>query len=285
MKKLFTFTKGQQLAIILLLLTILSLLCIRIYLPYFITTPSTKNSTSIQQLLSQIQIDSNVGYSNNYYSKKADTPAKLTPFRFNPNTLDSAGWIRLGLPEKTVRTILNYRNKGGRFYNHESLKRIYGLHEIEYQQLATYIDIPNSYAQKPKEHIQVELNSADTSLLKKLNGIGSKLSQNIIQYREQLGGYVRVEQLKEVWGIQEETYEKIKSHCKVNTSSVKKINLNEAPLAELNKHPYLKGDIAKAIADFRKAKQYQIDQLSQLKEIELIDEQIFRKIAPYLTLQ
>ena len=115
-----------------------------------------------------------------------------------------AGFRRLGLRDKLVSTLLNYRNKGGKFYNKESLKRIYGLYDDEYKQLEPFIEIRNSkkeYNTKPKENLSIELNSADTTQLIKLRGIGSKLSMNIIGLRTQLGGFARVEQIKEVYGI------------------------------------------------------------------------------------
>jgi DNA uptake protein ComE-like DNA-binding protein len=107
---------------------------------------------------------------------------------------------------------------------------------------------------------------------------------NIVKYRIELGGFTRVEQLKEVWGISPETFDMIKGNCHVNSKSIKKINLNEATLAEINVHPYLKGEIAKALVNYRKQHNYKIDNLLQIKEIELINDEIFRKIVPYLKL-
>jgi competence ComEA-like helix-hairpin-helix protein len=120
--------------------------------------------------------------------------------------------------------------------------------------------------------------------MNKLRGIGNKLSMNIVKYRIELGGFTRVEQLKEVWGISPETFELIKGNCHVNSKAIKKINLNEATLAEINVHPYLKGEIAKALVNYRKEHNYKIDNLLQIKEIELINDEIFRKIVPYLKL-
>ena len=237
-------------------------------------------------MIRQIQFDENTdNYTDNNY--KNYIPVKLTPFSFDPNTLDSAGFKKIGLRDKLIHTIINYRNKGGRFYNNESLKRIYGLHEDEYNQLEPYISITsnNHFEQRKKEAISVELNSADTALLVKLRGIGSKLSMNIIQYRNQIGGFARTEQLKEVYGISDETFDMIKSSVHINASLIRKINLNEATYNEINMHPYLRGEIARAIVDFRKKKNYHLDNIAQLKEIELINDEIFRKIAPYITIQ
>lgn len=253
-------------------------------MPYVIYPKEEIPSDELQQMMAKIKIDTS---QNNYYSSNEKyVPSKLTPFNFNPNELDSNGFIRLGLRPKLAHTILNYRNKGGHFYNKEGFKKMYGLREEEYQQLEAFISIPetNQYQSKPKEIISIELNSADTMQFNKLRGIGNKLSMNIVKYRTELGGFAKVEQLKEVWGISPETFEMIKGNCRVNVSAIKKINLNEATLAEINVHPYLKGEIAKALVNFRKEHNYKIDNLSQIKEIELINDEIFRKIVPYLSL-
>jgi competence ComEA-like helix-hairpin-helix protein len=290
-KEYFTFTKGQSIAILILSIIIFVGSFLYFLLPQWTLKYNSGNSDKIDEMIAQLQVDSATANQNYSYSKDKEDkkPQKLTPFMFDPNTLDEAGFLKLGLRDKLVATLLNYRNKGGKFYNKESLKRIYGLHPEEYAQLEPYINIPGSYNSKStnntKTAVTVELNRADTSQLVMLNGIGSKLAMNIVKYRTQLGGYVRLEQLNEVYGISPETYQKIKGNCKVDQSMVKKLNLNEATFAELNLHPYLKGEIAKSIADFRKSKNYHIDNIHQLKEIQLINDEIFRKIAPYLIVQ
>jgi len=290
-KEYFTFTKGQSIAILILSITIFACSFMYFLLPQWTAKSNNRNIAKLDEMIAQMQVDSATATQNYSYSKDKEEikPQKLTPFMFDPNTLDESGFLKLGLREKLVGTLLNYRNKGGKFYNKESLKRIYGLHPEEYAQLEPYINIPGSYdsksTNKTKTAITVELNRADTSQLVLLNGIGSKLAMNIVKYRTQLGGFVRLEQLNEVYGISPETYQKIKGNCKIDQSAVRKLNLNEATFAELNLHPYLKGEIAKSIADFRKSKNYHIDNINQVKEIQLINDEIFRKIAPYLIVQ
>lgn len=284
----FEYSRRQQRAIIFLVFLVVALSAIRFYLPYLERHKTYVSSNELKQLIALIEVDSS-NDDHSYTTRENYKPSVLTPFKFNPNVLDEAGFKRLGLRDKLVATLLNYRNKGGKFYNKESLKRIYGLHEDEYKQLEPYIDIPDSYPRqyerKPKELISIELNSADTSQLIKLRGIGSKLSMNIIRLREQLGGYARTEQIKEVYGISEETFEAIKGSLHINLSLIRKLNLNAATLYELNAHPYLRGDLARALVDYRKQHNYKIDNLNQIKEIPLINDEIFRKIVPYLRVE
>ncbi len=288
-KSYFTFTKNQSRAIVTLVICIISCLILYFSMPYMFAKKNEIQNEELYRLMAQITIEDTHGdYAENYLQKYV--ARKLTPFHFDPNTLDSNGFKKLGLSEKLVHTILNYRNKGGKFYNEESLKRIYGLHEEEYKQLEPYIKISigggsSYFKSKEYETITIEVNSADTAQLIKLKGIGSRLSMNIVHYRTQLGGFVNKDQLKEVYGISDQTFGMISSSIKVNTSLVKKINLNEATFQEINAHPYLKGEIGKAIVDFRKKNNYHIDNIFQLKEIELLDDKLFRKIAPYINTQ
>lgn len=278
-REYFLFSRSQQKAILFLtgiicLLTIASYLLPTFYQPH-IQLPDKE----IQTWMANIESDT----APKYLSSKVYQATKLTPYNFNPNTLNEEGFRKMGLREKLISTIINYRNKGGKFYNAESLQRIYGLHEDEFKQLSPFIDIPSK--EHKNENFHIELNTADTSALIQLKGIGSKLSQNIIKYREQLGGFYNMHQLKEVYGISEETMTWISPSLYINKSKIKQINLNEATLYELNAHPYLKGEIARALVDFRKAHNYQIEHLEQIKEIGLINEEKYRKIVPYLRIQ
>lgn len=281
-KDYFTFTQGQTRAIIFLLICIVCCSILYLLLPAFLRQPIKPDQQEVERLLASIKFDE----PEDNFAETSNT--KLTPFPFDPNTLDSAGFRQLGLRPKLVHTILNYRNKGGHFYRKEGLQKIYGLQPNEYEQLESFINIaqPNDqkgYAQP--DAIVIELNSADTGALVKLRGIGSRLSMNIIQYRTQLGGYATVTQIKEVYGIKQETFDAIRGSLRVNVSKIKKINLNEATFAEISQHPYLRGDVGKAIVDYRKKKGYHLEDIGQLKEIELINEELFRKIAPYITVQ
>lgn len=285
MKEFFTFTKGQHRALIVLLILIFLASIFYFSIPSLFSQKQMLPNGELEKWMAQIEVDSNF-YENSTHSHGDVRPSKLNPFPFDPNTLDEKGFKKLGLRDKLIATLLNYRNKGGKFYNKESLRRIYGLQADEYSQLESFIVIENNNAYaKSKPAIHVELNTADTALLVQLRMIGSKLAMRIVEYRERLGGFVHVNQLKEVYGISPETFAIIVPNCRVQVHRTKKINLQTATYSELNAHPYLHGEIATAIADFRKSKHYQIDNLEELRGIPLINEEIFRKIVPYLSLQ
>ncbi len=138
---------------------------------------------------------------------------------------------------------------------------------------------PPSYMQK-KAYI-VAINSADTLDLKELRGIGSAYARRIVAYREKLGGFVRKEQLREVWGIDTALYARIAQQITVNASEVRKINLNSASIDQLKRHPYLDYYLAKEIVKHRE-KYGNFSAVEDLLKVNLIDEATFKRVKPYL---
>ena len=218
-------------------------------------------------------------------------------FQFDPNTLSAEGWQRLGLNSRTIKTINNYRSKGGRFYKKEDLKKIWGLPEAFYNRVADYIIIENalpSYSNnytlptytpsKGKRDVSVvQVNSADSTELIALPGIGSKLAARIINFRDKLGGFHSTEQIRETYGLPDSTFQMLKPYLKIDAAAVKKINLNTATKDELKTHPYIKWALANAIVEYR-SQHGAFKSIEELKNIMLIDEATFNKIAPYFSL-
>ena len=204
--------------------------------------------------------------------------------------------------DKTIKTIENYRSKGGRFYKPEDLQRIYGLHDDEYKRLRPYVKIESITSKandgfvssKPKNEIQtsktdaarfpiVDVNTADTTAFISLPGIGSKLAARIVTFREKLGGFYSVEQIGETYGLPDSTFQKIKQYLKLDNASVKKININTATVDELKTHPYIKFNLANPIVAYRN-EHGAFSKLEDLKKLMAVSDEIYEKIAPYLTL-
>ena len=216
-------------------------------------------------------------------------------FQFDPNSLPVEGWQRLGLSEKTSKTINKYRSKGGKFYKPEDIKKIGGMPEGFYERVKDYIviaSVQNKYAQnnfektsytKPeRKPVIVSINEADTSAFIALPGIGSKLSARIVNFREKLGGFYSVEQVGETYGLPDSTFQKIKASLQLS-GNVKKLNINTATKDELKLHPYIKWNLANAIVEYRN-QHGAFKSLDDLKNIALIDEATFEKIVHYLSL-
>ncbi|MFI5162771.1 MAG: ComEA family DNA-binding protein [Sphingobacteriales bacterium] len=128
----------------------------------------------------------------------------------------------------------------------------------------------------------VELNTADSSKLTQLNGIGASFAKRIISYRNRLGGFIRKEQLKEVFGLDSEKYAGLQAQVSVDASQIKKINVNTVTFDGLSHFPYLTYKQMNAIIRFREQHgEYEL--LTDLKNIAIMDDVTLQKIKPYIT--
>jgi competence protein ComEA len=127
------------------------------------------------------------------------------------------------------------------------------------------------------------LNQADAATLRLLRGIGPVFSERIIRFRDALGGFVSVAQLQEVYGLPDSTYQQIKGYLSVSEGTVRKLLLNEVTETELAAHAYIGKRLAGRIIALRH-ELGDFTEMSQLKKIPLINEEKYRKIAPYLSL-
>jgi DNA uptake protein ComE-like DNA-binding protein len=227
-------------------------------------------------------------------SETNDNRASATlsePFYFDPNTLDSVGFIQLGLSTKTTKYLLNWRNKGKHFYKKEDLKPLYSLTETEYHRIAPYIQIKetepsnnySTYVKKAPLPAYINLNRADSATLVRLNGIGAILAHKILERRRNLGGFLMHEQLLEIYKFPDSTFTYLKEKLTINPSEVDKIKLNSCTENQLAQHPYIGEKMAKNILLLRKGLN-KYENISQLRQVPLMNEEKYRKIAIYCTI-
>ncbi len=131
------------------------------------------------------------------------------------------------------------------------------------------------------EAVMININSADSIELQQIRGIGPVLSKRIVKYRYLLGGFVSREQLKEVYGIDDERYNQIENQFYTDTSGIRHMDLNKVDQYTLARHPYLNESQAGAIINYRKLKG-SIAEPERLLEEYILDEEVYRKISPYL---
>jgi competence protein ComEA len=219
-------------------------------------------------------------------------------FYFDPNTLTTEGWKKLGLRDKTIKTIQNYLSKGGHFRKPEDLSEIYGLFEDEYERLEPYIRIENqgtspsafsknekslaSLTQKKEHYPIVDINTADTSAFIALPGIGSKLAMRIINFREKLGGFYSINQVGETFGLPDSVFQTIRQYFKLENPVVRKININTATLDELKAHPYIRYNLANPIIAYRN-QHGPFSKVEDIKAVMAVNNEIYNRIAPYLS--
>lgn len=218
-------------------------------------------------------------------------------FAFDPNTLSHSGWKDLGLKEKTIQTILKFREKGGRFSTPEDLGRIYGLGAGKYEELRPWVRIPKKpesekpsgifkpYQQStPRSNLPTfGINSADTSAWIALPGIGSKLASRIVAYREKLGGFFSIAQVREVYGISDSVFQIIQSRLQPEPALLRKMDVNSVTEKELGTHPYFRGKLASLLPAYRQ-QHGAFTNLEALKDIPVVTDDIFQRIIPYLKL-
>lgn len=291
----FGFNKQQCNGLVVLVCISFLLLVIRLTYPSFIKPADIV----IKNLpLTERRLDSNYRATHAAYrhAYKEQTPGHL--FAFDPNTVSYDQLVSLGFREKTATTFLKYRNKGFVFKEKKDLQKIYGVSDKFYATLEPFIVVENKksagkqeadllpgkskknedFTAKQPAQKTIELNSCDSSALVALSGIGPSYAKRILKYRSILGGYVAVEQLKEVYGLPEDVFEKIKPFVTINPLLVKKINLNKDDFKAVNKHPYLSYELTKVIFDWRR--KTTITPIN-LKDI-LNDELLYKKLLPYV---
>lgn len=128
--------------------------------------------------------------------------------------------------------------------------------------------------------IVIDANSADTSILKKIPGIGRVISKNIVSYRNRLGGFYDVRQLLEVEYVDSALL--VWFHLKSDV--FRRINVNKAGLDELRSHPYMDFHKAKAIVDFRR-KRGRISGMSQISMFKEFSDEDISRLSHYFTFE
>lgn len=143
---------------------------------------------------------------------------------------------------------------------------------------------PYGKSDRTRGTLLVELNSADTTELKQIRGIGSVFAMRILKFRDALGGFVSKEQLLEVYGFDREKFEQVSPQVVLDTLKINKLNLNTASVEDLDRHPYITKKQAVAIFTSR-VKKGDFSKAEEVKNIALMNDSSFVKVAPYLTVQ
>jgi competence ComEA-like helix-hairpin-helix protein len=130
----------------------------------------------------------------------------------------------------------------------------------------------------------IDINSADTTVFISLPGIGSRLASRIVNFRNKLGGFYSVTQVGETFGLPDSTFQKIRLYLKLGNTPVRKININTATVDELKAHPYLKYAVANPIVSYRN-EHGPFSRIEDIRNVLVVTEEIFLKIAPYLIIE
>ena len=231
-KDYFTFSKKERNAVFILI----SILAVIIVLPLFVPAKKLdiKIDTKLQQQLDSLQ-QTHSQYKNDYTDtvptkdSVLHTDVSIRLFPFDPNTLDEQGFKQLGLSDKVIHTIINYRSKGGYFKTPQDIKKIYGLSGADAERLIPYIKIAsaaknNNYKNdvnqdenKPAEsntnyyHI-ININTATAEEWKTLPGIGDIIANRIVKFRNSMGGFKSVDDVKKTYDLSDSTFNLIRPY-------------------------------------------------------------------------
>lgn len=138
-----------------------------------------------------------------------------------------------------------------------------------------------TYQEKLKKGETIELNSADTSDLKMIPGIGTGFANKIVKYRNALGGYISISQLTEVWGLDDDLYNKITPYITIVPAN-KKVKINSDDFKTLNKHPYISYQQAQVIIDIRERKGL-IESIERLSLLDEFTDSNIKQLKPYIS--
>ena len=268
LRRFLSFNKGERMAIvtILVLILLLILACV-LHRPHVSFDQSALHNLDSMLALRQAALDEQ--RNRTAMSDPAQLTMELSPFPFNPNTMTEEDGRKMGLTDRQIRNVINYRDKGGKFYSKKDFGKLYSISESDYAQLEPYIILPevtrkrskqnsvvyNSDKEKadtaPKVILPVELNTVDSATMVELPQIGPYLAMRILDFREKLGGYVHKSQLLAVKGMDSARFVGIEPYFMIAGIEPRKMNVNHADFKTLLYHPYLNYEQVKIIVNHR----------------------------------
>ena len=147
----------------------------------------------------------------------------------------------------------------------------------------SYADNKTTYTKKDYYDFKIEVNSATAEEYEKLYGIGKVFAQRIVTFRDKLGGFYTIEQIKDVFGVEDSTFQKFKKNLTIKPVKIQKININTATVEALTANPYFFSTIAKQIIGYRtKVKPFAaVDDIKNLYFVKDHPEQ-YNKMLPYV---
>ncbi len=236
-------------------------------------TESNKNESNITERYLNVQ------------SQKPEIKSEL--FAFDPNVMSAEEARKLGINSRTYTILRNYISKVGKLKTADQFRKIYGIDENTFNRLKPFIQISNQeekqinkYVPKEDNH-RIDINKATSHDLLPLPGIGEKLADRIIKYRNILGGFVSSAQLHEVYGLSDSVIQNISKKIYFD-GNISKINLNKMEYDSIKSHPYFGYKLAKIILEYRK-RNGAISNEMELSKIEAIDSLRLAKIKPYVS--
>ncbi|MGQ9846209.1 MAG: helix-hairpin-helix domain-containing protein [Bacteroidales bacterium] len=296
LKSYFQFTRKERNGILFLLFIIVLIWIIYISLD-FIFKPNFHEYSQFEK-----QIDSFYASINDSQINTKNTQQKTITYNKDTCIIDvNYPQIELlhciGINDRLAKIWINFTKKGGTFKRIDEIKKLWGMTDSIFNSIVPYLTISNNNSKKnnvaythknwqnsntPEKKIEmIEINTADTIQLKKLPGIGSSFASRIVKYRNRLGGFYAKEQLKEIYGLNQELFDKISPYIYVDVFEIKKININTGDYSTLIQNPYFTKETVKAILQYRK-KYGKFNNGNDLLTHQIITEEEWLKLKWYV---
>jgi DNA uptake protein ComE-like DNA-binding protein len=305
LRKWFSFSKGERVAIVTILVAILILVLACLFRP----SRKSLSDESLHNLDSLLALrQAAIETQQQQQAERVQEVPELHPFPFNPNTITEEEWLQIGLTDRQVRNIMNYKAKGGKFYSKNDLGKLYTISEEEFAQLEPFIVLPEVSRSKNTKSFEqsgvstpstgsgtgsttakaekkvipiVDLNTVDSTTLVELPQIGPYTASRIVEFRDKLGGFVNKEQLLAVKGMDEARFAAIQPYINLGAVEIRKVDVNRADFKTLVHHPYLNYEQVKLIFNQRE-KRGMIKNWEQLETLLLEEGEVNPLLEQYV---
>ena len=183
-----------------------------------------------------------------------------TIYPFNPNFIDDYKGYILGLNTDEIDRLLKYRSKGNWINSAKDFKKVTGIDDALLNKLSKSFKFPDWLKNKTplikskKSNDKIKgLNRATKNQLISIYGIGEKLSQRIINYRDKWGGFLTENELYLIYGLDSMVIDRIKKKFKIlSPRKIKTLDINKVTSYELVQVPFIDYELAFEIIDYRK---------------------------------
>lgn len=287
LREYFAFPKKERRAIWVLFILWIILLCIQVIQSNYF---NFQNTYSYKIIVNNELTKSDKFKLNEQYKNRSQNSFFKKKLYFNYITLDDL--VKAGISENEAIKIISSKEKGLKIYTIEDVEKLSDIDStskniikkiLSFYPSKKYFNVNPSQKITDIPIINININTADTSELDLLKGISFATASRVLRYKERLGGYINKEQLKEVWGMDSNTYEILIANTTIEQNSQKHININKADLKTLGSHPYIGYKLAKLIINYR-AQHGDYVSVRDLLKIHVMNEEIFAKIEAYISI-
>ncbi len=202
-------------------------------------------------------------------------------FVVDPNKLSYQDWLDLGATSFQAKGLVALKKKLGSFTCLDQITDIQGIKNSLVSDYFNYFNIPK--ACKSVINFSIELNHCTVSDLRRL-GISTRLARRVLSFRNALGGYYSIDQLREVYELSDNDYQLILKAIEIDKSDLKKIKVNQWSYTQLKKHPYISKKIAKKIINYRK-KIGKYTSEKTLANVHGLNKENLMRLLPYISFE